>query len=571
MGSLARLEKARDVANLICQNYKFQMAMNADETIVWNLSQRLAEIIDGVISNKNIDCSQLQTLCESSVNKTQVGRFSFVVSSLLLHLLSQWNEPQVPLTKLITRPDGSTFKEEVDDPIPTEGPTTSSTEVKQELADEHNFEGWDQRIPRIEPPPENLIKGAARRKIRQPLEASDMEEPTCSYASNVVAAAALFAAAADAEVKQEVKEEEEDLDEDIMASGSASASFSPAVVQPSKSRPMRTLVGTAAISAAKTAEAAAFKRFSHEGTSSYSIPIRQAPQGFTFRRIDQMNARREEKNAVKRRAPVTTGKSTVISAPLPTKAARQIERMQKRAMERAAFPVEKYIAKKRLHFECAHCGLQSGEVSDWDEHMNQECPLCHKRIPQCITMEDHWKTPRQGLICAMKCTHAACDYRSTEIDVMNHHERCHLANRRVDNLHIADRCPYCMEYIENASSFLNHMMQSHFQLMNVYAQIFKCSGHMKDRVCVFKCARLNEMIAHWEKESTAHGPPSMRFDYNLADRFLRMRPTGNNFSNVYALNEPSYSGYNRPMQISLPSSSSTRPGSLHNMNVIQKQ
>ncbi|GMR35638.1 hypothetical protein PMAYCL1PPCAC_05833 [Pristionchus mayeri] len=142
MTTLQRLETARDVAFLACQSYASQAELDPDEAVMRNLGKQVVHVIECILSHRAINFAELDRLCSGSATKTQAERLSFAVSALLMHLLSEWNDPQdyIPLTKLITRPDGTTFKEEVTDEPMLENPTTATDGVKTECI-EDNQEG----------------------------------------------------------------------------------------------------------------------------------------------------------------------------------------------------------------------------------------------------------------------------------------------------------------------------------------------------------------------------------------------------------------------------------------------
>ncbi|GMR35639.1 hypothetical protein PMAYCL1PPCAC_05834, partial [Pristionchus mayeri] len=120
-----------------------------------------------------------------------------------------------------------------------------------------------------------------------------------------------------------------------------------------------------------------------------------------------------------------------------------------------------------------------------------------------------------------KCSQPACDYRSMKKESLHKHEQSHSCSkisRRVADIKIDAKCPYCSLFVPNASTFVDHMQQCHSNLIITTSNVLTCNGYGrgKNGICPFVCSQTNEMLAHWEANAAAHGLPFMAFDYELA-------------------------------------------------------
>ncbi|GMR35641.1 hypothetical protein PMAYCL1PPCAC_05836, partial [Pristionchus mayeri] len=115
--------------------------------------------------------------------------------------------------------------------------------------------------------------------------------------------------------------------------------------------------------------------------------------------------------------------------------------------------------------------------------------------------------------CAMKCSNALCDFRAKDPVKMRQHENSHSKTRaeKLKNFKIGATCSYCPQKIVDAIELNSHLLEQHPSSFFKLPQVLRCSGN--DRTCEFRCARVFEMIAHWEDHSEDHGEPTIRFDY----------------------------------------------------------
>ncbi|GMR35640.1 hypothetical protein PMAYCL1PPCAC_05835 [Pristionchus mayeri] len=554
-----RLKEARFLASCVVEVFQSKIVRSMDELTLWKLGKNIVNVIDHMPPvGEKADCSGLYEMCEKSKDKTQIDRLSAAICALLIHMLKERERNYQPEC---SNPDDSTVKEEqyVDWTTSTKNPAASADEVKTESVEVNSLEGWEKRTPPIEPPLSCIQNGSRKRNGKAPLEAAVKEVPTGAE-GNVkqdATSSGIGSAAADTVVK------EEHADATAAAAGEA-------VVKEEEAAATAAASGEAIVKEEVEDEeygqpvAPKFDLDAFAPADDAASPIKQEEEEMVFDPAavagDGMEIKEEELDPVDwQDTPSTSAASIEPPAPkrfrvtriMPAAAAAKpgaykiltvkpgVKAKEVNYRNGQSMP-SSIVTKNTMRFECASCDLNTSNFTLWNNHMSRVCPLCHRNLPICLELERHWTNPPEALKCSTKCPHKACDYRSMEKEFIHHHERTHWAdknNRKVSDLKIDAKCPYCPLHLPFASTFINHMVECHsnlipstprlsddkvdslIQSIRLQSRVMKCNGYGSSAthgICLFRCSRTHEMIRHWEKNDARHGLPSISFDYEEA-------------------------------------------------------
>ncbi|GMT13110.1 hypothetical protein PFISCL1PPCAC_4407, partial [Pristionchus fissidentatus] len=146
-----------------------------------------------------------------------------------------------------------------------------------------------------------------------------------------------------------------------------------------------------------------------------------------------------------------------------------------------------------------------------------DCYLCHAHIPAGIGKEHHMhmEHTERWVKVSGKCQLSVCDYRSMDVELLIRHNRTFHDTRPFDFHHYrlqpGTQCPYCPTLIVSLVQLNTHISVAHKMLMCSRIPTLICSS------CGFMCARVYEMIHHWNENSCVIG---LRFSYGNGQRAI---------------------------------------------------
>ncbi|GMT13114.1 hypothetical protein PFISCL1PPCAC_4411, partial [Pristionchus fissidentatus] len=153
------------------------------------------------------------------------------------------------------------------------------------------------------------------------------------------------------------------------------------------------------------------------------------------------------------------------------------------------------------------------------------CKFCRSRREEGAQMAQHVSAKHANYPQPEKtCRDIMCDYRTNDVQAMADHIKLpHAVSLFNSRFPKYTRCPYCALYIWNLAQFKAHIADKHKHGMGSEIPFIICAA------CSFKCARVFEMVQHWNEQS-GRCELGMTFDYEklkefpCADEKLSVRP-----------------------------------------------
>lgn len=574
MESDISLSTARELSSLVCMIYNHQTMVSDDDQLIWNISNSVADAIDCINTNKKFNALGLVELCRGSAKESQMDRMTYAVSALIIHLMSEReregvslavNEP--PSLHIPDLPPAPIVPVTVKEEEPEEQTTQNQTPaingdrvVKDEPLDEDDMIGWA-AIPRQDNSVESVDTGMPSRK--RSADASEMEDKP------------------EEKVKKEVEEiKTEDtapLFDTFTPGGNNTPSTSfqqPAYRIHETSASNRPIVRIIKASEASTSQGSGARtiRIVRRGdptTSTPKIPPQKTstPMVPAKKTIDvpAVNCKAKDSSTLVQIGNIDHKQpnqmrlmcdlcdfycmsKVVLTSHFRTNHPREFHRSSMPCGYCDFRTIDAPILEAHLNWwyckACdvsvplcqgkAHKGgerrsklaqIKKGGLKRKDEKTNW-CLLCHQSLPLPMTMKEHQDLDsNHEHACRKKCSVPVCDLATKNAGAMQTHERSHTKHRKIENFKIEDKCPYCDDYITDAKEYNEHVNVYHKELNSKPEppSILVCTGKSaaKGTPCPFKCAKVHQMLAHWEKlDPPFHDEPAFKFNYDLARSIL---------------------------------------------------